>query len=293
MSNSLADPRNILAGSKAAGTRGTSLVWARNVGDGPADTEPNTAEKAFENLDDSYIDMGQCDTKGTSLKQNVSTNPIKSFGSLAPQGNLYTDYTGTAEVTFQETTPNTFAIYRSLPLGSVSVLETADGGVFGGGVGLPVDCRYQTVFDGFSQHGDAMRFYLPNSANTEPGDLNMQMGEVMDRPITLTMYPDEKGNLFYEWYMLKNLLSATGGSGATLTVSPASKTLSLAGVKTQQITATLDGTDVSASATYVSGTPAVATVSSSGLVTGVSAGTSVITVTKSGVSATVNITVTA
>lgn len=290
MSNSLADPRNILAGQKAAGTRGTSLMWARDaaLGTSTPETEPNTAAKAFLDLDDSFLDMGQCDTKGTSLKQNVSTNPIKSFGSLAPQGNLYTDYTGTADVTMQETTPKTFAIYRSLPIGSVTANED---GVFGGGIGLPQDCRYQVCFDGFSQHDDAMRFYLPNSANTEPGDLNLQMGEVMDRPITFTMYPDDFGNLFYEWYMNKNLASATGGDGTTITVSPATKTLVVGA--TQQVTVSEDSNDVTGSSTFASSDTGVATVNASGLVTAVAPGTATITATKGGATATVAITVTA
>jgi hypothetical protein len=60
--------------------------------------------------------------------------------------------------------------------------------------------------------------------------------------------------------------------------SPATKALAVAG--TQQITVTdSNGFDVTADATFVSSTPAKATVSSTGLVTGVAAGTTTITAT--------------
>lgn len=65
-----------------------------------------------------------------------------------------------------------------------------------------------------------------------------------------------------------------------VTVAPTNATLSLAGVKTQQLTPTIAPTTATNKAvTYSSSAPAVATVSASGLMTGVSVGTATITVT--------------
>ncbi len=282
----MADPRNILAGTKAAGTRGTSLTWARNAVSGG--TGFPTSITTPINL--SFADLGNCDSKGVNLKPNVSTNPIKSFGSTSTQGILYTDYTATADVTFQETTPNVVEVYRSIPLGTIVV--AADGS-FGAAAGTPLDVRYEVVFEGFSQHGDGMRFALPSAGNSNPGDLNLSQGAVLDRMVTFTCYPDVNGNLFYEYYLQKNLASATGGTGTTIVVSPAAKTLSLAGVKTQQVTVSSASVDVTGTSTFVSSNPAVATVSASGLVTGVAVGSANITATYQGASAVSAITVTA
>lgn len=70
----------------------------------------------------------------------------------------------------------------------------------------------------------------------------------------------------------------TAVTGVDLT--PATVTLSLAGTTTQQLTATVAPTSASNKAvTYVSSAPNIATVSSTGLVTAVSAGSATITVT--------------
>lgn len=85
----------------------------------------------------------------------------------------------------------------------------------------------------------------------------------------------------------------------SLAVTPATKTLSLAGTKTQQLTATatlIDGTttrDATADAAWSSSDTAKATVSAAGLVTAVAAGTATITGTYRGKSGTSAITVTA
>lgn len=69
-------------------------------------------------------------------------------------------------------------------------------------------------------------------------------------------------------------------AAASVTVAPTTATLSLAGTTTQQLTPTvLPATASNKNVTYVSGTPATATVSSTGLVTAVAVGTTVITVT--------------
>lgn len=65
-----------------------------------------------------------------------------------------------------------------------------------------------------------------------------------------------------------------------VTIAPKTATLSLAGTKTQQLTPTIAPTGATDKAvTYVSADPTKATVSASGLVTGVAVGTTTITVT--------------
>jgi len=83
----------------------------------------------------------------------------------------------------------------------------------------------------------------------------------------------------------------TGGTG-TLSVTPSTASLSLASGATQQLTPTDSNT--AAAFTYVSDTPTVATVSSTGLITPVSVGTANITITDgAGNTSVVPVTVTA
>lgn len=95
-------------------------------------------------------------------------------------------------------------------------------------------------------------------------------------------------------YMLANNKHFTPVSAASTLAVTGTNTIT--GTGTSQFTATLTRADsstedVSSKATWSSGTPAHATVSSSGLVTGVAAGTSVITATYAGKSNTRTVTV--
>lgn len=212
----MANPLNILAGQKAAGPTGTSLVYARNMKD--YSSLPTSATATIDTA--AFKDMGNCDSKGADIKTQIQKTDFKSFGSLSAQGTLYTDYSATLDITFQETTPDVVAMFRSQPLGSI----TADSsGAFSAAIGSPQDVRYQLIVEGFSQHGDHMRFVLPNVANTNPGDFNLQMGQLLDRPITFTMYPDDKGNLFYEYYVVNSLGSSASPWAANTAYATGSK----------------------------------------------------------------------
>lgn len=217
----MANPQNMIAGMKAAGAAGTSLAWMRNADGASASTLP---QKATDTIDTSFLDMGNCDSKGADLKTQVSSQSIKSFGSLLPQLVLFTDYSATVDITFQETTPNVLEVFRSLPLGSI---EASDDGEFSVGVGSPQDVRYELVVMAFSQKNEPMYWVFPNVANTNPGDYNLQMGQVLDRPVTFTVYPDDKGNLFYELYQKKTLsqvASSTSTPDTSATTTPATTT---------------------------------------------------------------------
>ncbi len=88
--------------------------------------------------------------------------------------------------------------------------------------------------------------------------------------------------------------SGSGGSITALAVQPASATIGAGSSRQFSATATYaDGStqDVSGTTTWTSSTPAVATINSSGLATGVGTGSTVITATSNGVSANATLTV--
>lgn len=202
----MSDARNILAGTKAAGTAGLSLAWICMAGQVTLPADAKTP------LDPAFLDLGNCDTKGVTVKTNVSTNPITSFGSPFDQGTLITKLAMTVDITPQETNPLAVALYRGVPLDAVTV---ASDGSFSVGMGFPDDIRYSIVFDGFSQFGDPLRFVCPNVGSYNPGDLVLQMGQPLDRAVTLTLYPDASGKPFYEYYLNSNLATAAAAWQAT------------------------------------------------------------------------------
>ena len=76
-----------------------------------------------------------------------------------------------------------------------------------------------------------------------------------------------------------------------ISVAPTTATLSLSGTSTQQLTATLAPAGATGTVTWSSSDDAIATVSASGLVTGVAAGSATITATCEGFTATCAVTV--
>lgn len=200
----MSNAKNILAGTKAGGPAGLSLAWFAPEG-------TTLPEDATTSLTNAFKDAGNCDPKGIDIKTNTSSTPIKSFGSLQPQGVLYTDQTQTVDVTFQETNPISVAVYKGLELDGVAV---APDGSFSVQTKMPEDIRYVAVFDAFSQFGDPLRFVAPNVSNTDPGDQNLQMGQVFDRAVTLTLYPDANGVSLYEFYVVSGLATEGGSTPA-------------------------------------------------------------------------------
>ena len=190
---------NILAGSKAGGAAGLSLAWLAPAGTAiPTDAKtPLTAD---------YKDGGMCDPKGLSIKTNVSSTPVKAFGSLQPVLTLYTDQTQTIDVTFLESSLTAIEVYKGFELGS-TVADPATGAIVVA-TKMPKTVRYVAAFDGFDQYGNPFRIVAPNVQNTNPGDLNIAMGQVIDRAVSLTCYPDAAGVSLYEHYVLPALKTA-------------------------------------------------------------------------------------
>jgi len=193
----MANVANILAGSKAAGPTGLSLAWFA-----PAGTTLPVDNKTA--LTASFKDAGACDPKGVTVKQNVSTSPIKVFGTLASVGTLFTGKDLSIDVTFMETNGVSAAIHAGLPVDGVTV--AADGS-FSVVTGAPVLNNYVAVFDSFAQDGSLIRYVAPNVQNTTPGDLVVSQGAVLSRDVTLSLLPDANGNILYEYYTVNALAS--------------------------------------------------------------------------------------
>ncbi|MGZ4518957.1 MAG: hypothetical protein ACXVXP_02980 [Mycobacteriaceae bacterium] len=160
-----------------------------------------TTNEASATVPASFKDAGLCDSKGLTVKTNVSSNDVKAFGSLQVQRTLMTDQKKTVDVTFLETNPTSVAVYNALPLSAVTVDSS---GYFKLSTGLPQTTQYAAVFDAFDG-ANHIRYYAPYCQNITPGDLTIGEGSPLVRPISLTLYPDSTGAVLYEYYLVDAL----------------------------------------------------------------------------------------
>ena len=180
-----------------------------------------------------------------------------------------------------------------------------------GGVHLPVPSLPQNILSRVALIGrhdfNGLACYIVWVGNrvevNETANSAVQDSEVVSYPYTFGFTDVEQLNsepIFVEifgpgWDAMQN--NADAGFGTTLSaldVTPANATLDLSSGETQQLTAVdNNNVDRTTQATWVSGTPATATVNSAGVVTPVAVGTSVITGTYNTFSDTCNVTVVA
>ena len=130
-------------------------------------------------------------------------------------------------------------------------------------------------------------------------EINFATGSPVTSALTgkaLAYTDTTNGNRIYANYYIDKTISSTGVQLVSILATPDSATLDISDGDTLQIQVTgIRGNGLSnisnpAGTTFVSDTPANATVSNSGLVTPVAAGSAVITVTNSGLTDTVQIT---
>jgi hypothetical protein len=148
-----------------------------------------------------FKDAGLCDSKGLTVKTNVSSNDVKAYGSLQVQRTLMTDQKKTVDLTFLETNPTAVAVYNALPLSAVTVDSS---GYFKVSTGLPQTTQYAAIFDAFDG-ANHIRYYAPYCQNITPGDLAISEGAPLTRAISLTLYPDATGAVLYEYYLVDAL----------------------------------------------------------------------------------------
>ncbi len=94
----MSDNRLELAGTGAAGSDGTGLVWMALSGS-TAPTDTGTALAA------AWKNMGGITEAGVTIKQANSTKDFKVYGSTQIQRTLVTDQKTTIDVAFAETSP--------------------------------------------------------------------------------------------------------------------------------------------------------------------------------------------
>lgn len=234
-------------------------------------------------------------SNGVTLTNNPTINDIKSHGKGSPTRQLASESEKSVTYEAQE---NIKLINLQnawgFPLSAVSA-PSAHGGYTIQIPELPTDILWQAIlltWD-FRYGGDVFRYWIANKANLgKRADQKMVDSDVETLSTTLTFltHPALPGVpvIFGACGAgLASIAAATAdgsvykpATGVTISPSTAAITAAAGGSHTQQLQV-LDsnGIDRTATATYVSSVPGKATVSATGLITGVASGTTNVTAT--------------
>jgi hypothetical protein len=233
--------------------------------------------------------LGLIADSGVTESSETERTERRPWGYKSPVRTDITTVSYTVAFTCWETNPYTLALHSGQPLSGFSSLS---GGVVHQAVRRPSGQQlYMLGIDEFD--GDNhIRTVIPRAEVTQPGEVVKNAEEVRGYPLTWTAYELSDGHLF-DRYLLCD------GMFVPMQSIEVSGTATVAVAATTVLTAEATGygndaevTDVTATATWETSDPAVATVSG-GTVTGVSAGTATISASIGGAVGTLEVTVTA
>ncbi|MFE2998665.1 hypothetical protein ACFXG4_27140 [Nocardia sp. NPDC059246] len=253
----------------------------------------NPTTGALQALPQGWSTLGELQKKaGVDMTPDRKSNDIEGLGSMAPRRSLRTSEGLSIDFTAQEWRKVNMSIFYDTDLSQTWANATS--GEWRGHKMASPNANYWSLivmaFDGIVGSEFYPFWIFPKVACNKVGKVSMQDGSEIAFPSTLTVYEDNAfvssdgavGPLFdFGVAGVGNIPLAKAGGfilATSITVAPSTATLTHSPVQTQQLTVTdSNGLDVTAWSTFVSGTPADATVSATGLVTAVATGSSIIT----------------
>lgn len=181
----------ILAGVNGSGDGGSSLAY---FGPMTATLPTNaTADPAA-----AFLDAGWITTDGLTIASSEETTDINAFGTFAPVRTITTSSAQTFEIAFLESNPVSLAVYHRKALDGITVDNT---GAMSFTTGPAASPSYRAVFD-LVDGDNLVRAVTPKLQVTDRGDIQIQSGEAVTYPVTLTAYPDTDGVSIYWYYVL-------------------------------------------------------------------------------------------
>lgn len=224
-----------------------------------------------------FSDLGYVSEDGVTNSNTPETDDINAWG-------------GDVVLTVQTSKPDEFkfTLIESLNSGVLKVVYgdenvTVDNGAITVQATSAEQEEHAYVIDMALRGGAMRRIVIPNGKVKEVGDIVYKDDEAIGYEITLAALPNASGVTHYEY--------TTPGSGSGFTAIALDKsTVSVAHGSTTTLVATT--TPAGGRVTWATSAPSKATVNSSGVVTGVAAGSAVITAICNGLSASCTVTVT-
>jgi len=227
-------------------------------------------------LNGAFVDMGYISEDGVTNSNSPTTDKIKEWGGQTVLV-VSTDKPDSFKLTFLE----------SLNYNVLEAVYGANNVVLSGST-ITVKANADTleensyVIDMVMTGGSLRRIVIPAGSLSALGDIVYKANDAVGYEVTLEALPDSSGNNHYEYVSL--------ASGTDFAVALDKSTLSVAHGSSSQLVATT--TPAGMHVMWGSSAPSKATVDQDGLVTGVAAGSAVITATFGGVSASCTVTVT-
>lgn len=269
-------------------------------------TQPiTTLEAAGGGIDPSvltnFISVGNVTKRdGFKLMNNPTINNIMSTGKGSPTAIVASEAVKSVNYVPQQFSAQNVALYWGAVSSQFSALS-ANGGSTYGIPELPANLYYRAVLLGCSIAGDGNPvFYYWIANKAIPGkrsDMSLVDSNVIEHPSELVFLTDNAvglpliGGVCGQGWQTITANNTTGFAptvtGISFATTAPAVTVAAGANHTKQLQV-LDsnGNDVTDSAVFTSATPAVATVSSKGVVTAVTAGTSVLTASFDGQTAT-------
>ncbi|WP_405137520.1 Ig-like domain-containing protein [Nocardia sp. NBC_01388] len=252
-----------------------------------APTAFTDTSSALQPLPVAFQSVGFIDKKtGIAFARNITDDPIESYGELEPTRDDVTSDITTIEFEPQETRLATLQLTNNANLAAV-LANGASGEYFFAQPLYPQIQYYSCIIIG-KDGNDAAPIYvykvMPKVAVTKYGGEQWTPTTTLSQKLTLTAFKDDAAGYAvghgFAGTGWKNLLVAAGipytVTGINVTPATASLVHSPAGTQQLVVTDQLGGT-LTTGVTYVSSVTATATVSGSGLVTAVAAGSTVVT----------------
>jgi hypothetical protein len=252
-----------------------------------------------------YVSVGNVTKRdGFKLTNNPTINNIMSTGKGSPTQIVASESVKSINYVPQQFSMQNISIYWGAVNSQFSNISATGGSTYGIPE-LPANLLYRAVLLGVSIAGDGNPVFFYWLANKViPGkrsDMSLVDSNVMEHPVELVFLTDNTvglpliGGVCGQGWQTITANNTTGFAPAITGISFVNTTAAVtvaagAGHTKQLQVVDSNGFDQTDEATYVSGTPANVTVSSKGVVTGVAAGTSVITATFDGDTATCTVT---
>lgn len=238
-------------------------------------------------LADLYVPVGNLDKKaGTKLATAINSTPVDTYGEQTASRIIRKSRDTTVDFTMQQTSLATAGLYWGADFSGATADATT------GEVHLIIpetafNIEYSLVMIGVDGEAGSEIYTIIDSARgtlSKSGDITYNDDGIAMYPVTMQFLKHKTlgyaTRITYAGAGWKPLAADAGfyPPVSSITVTPSTATKAAAATQ-QLLVVDNNGRNVTALATYVSATPSKATVSSSGLITAVATGSSVITAT--------------
>lgn len=268
----------------------------------PAETLENPADGSLD-VPAEYLSVGHFQkAAGLSIGTDMTSQDIEAYGESDPIRTIISRRKTTLDFTMYQNQRNVLELVWTQDFSDV---EPSDfGGVVLRAPATPLNKYYRAILLGQDDRDgrEIWTYWLMPKVKLESVDSqSLNDDNVIEYAPTLVAFKDDvlgysvaQGFAGPGW---RDVLHLSGFGSALTAISATPETVSVTAAtgatKTRQLLVTGDnGINYTGDVTYVSSLPAKATVSSTGLITGVSAGSATVTVSKGALTATVAVTVT-